>query len=381
MWIDGDVRRVDVLKYDAEDHVLQHFVSQNATTPDVTLTYGPTGLPRTDTTVNGAIESLHWDGDSLLFVTSNSNTVPLTQENIEKLGSISNGSLLVADRDWGGAEVAWHSGTAGSAWNIDQLRTPGSKKFPPVTKGCVAQCTPPGPAVGMGRLDGYALPNSTFVSQGLRVFDTSSDQWLTRDPSPGNAKDALSTQAYMWLMNNPERYMDPIGLAVGDCARWDPIHGCVDPEIAQVTSHAGLQFLNLPFLRFFLATKSAADSVAHRLHPQSITFSVSEVAGAGAQISFSANKCGMVSVSAGPAAGLRGLAPSITADYVISGSGNIRPDLAIQHGGFFGGGVVVTTDNASTILSVGLGTPQLGGAMQSVLYAHRWLPNFANCAK
>ena len=59
------------------------------------------------------------------------------------------------------------------------------------------------------REDGYAVRGLTI--QGVRSYDSNTEQWTTPDAYKGDVDDPASQRSYMWNNNNPVAYQDPSG--------------------------------------------------------------------------------------------------------------------------------------------------------------------------
>ncbi len=59
------------------------------------------------------------------------------------------------------------------------------------------------------REDGYAVRG--LMIQGVRSYDSNTEQWTTPDAYKGDVHDPMSQRSYMWNNNNPIAYSDPSG--------------------------------------------------------------------------------------------------------------------------------------------------------------------------
>ena len=172
--------------------------------------------------------TLHWDGNTLLFVSDSSGN--LVQLNIEKLAmyTSSANTLTVIDRDFAGQQVSAHQADAGDVWMVaPNAFVPGKwvsvpkviSQFPGYgsyqsgdttdSTGKVTQMAVFGQVVGIGRLDGYQ--SGDLIFQGVRAYDPSMQQWTSPDAYAGDVQDPMSQRPYMWNRNNPLAYSDPSG--------------------------------------------------------------------------------------------------------------------------------------------------------------------------
>lgn len=163
----------------------------------------------------GGTLTLHWDDDQLLFISDSSGK--LVQLNVEML-AIATNQLWVLDRDFAGTQVAYHGNGSDSPWTYGIFKVYQLGKAPPKMTGACVSCPPaadPQPdfadtfAASMVREDGYQVRGLTI--QGVRAFDSSSQQWTTPDAYKGDVRDPMSQRGYMWNDNNPIAYSDPSG--------------------------------------------------------------------------------------------------------------------------------------------------------------------------
>jgi YD repeat-containing protein len=230
--------------YDAENHLVSAptgpACNPNNTTvscyADAALTWGPDGqlrlIAQSDPTAQGwpATQSsdLHWDGTTLLFTTVKQSGYPgQTTLYIGKAAvTAGDGGFLVADRDQNGVEEAWHTSSTYSAWNNFSYNIVGGGRFG-VSSGvginwgscwsanpnypCPAPFLPPaapnGLLVDFSRADGYSF--GTYAVQGVRTYDSTSQQWLTPDAFAGDVDDPMSQKPFMWNGNNALEWNDP----------------------------------------------------------------------------------------------------------------------------------------------------------------------------
>ncbi|MGH7736318.1 MAG: hypothetical protein ACREMP_00360 [Candidatus Tyrphobacter sp.] len=192
-------------------------------------------------------DTLHWDGDQLLFTTNSSGQVDDVkvgaQGDILPLDSGYNG-ITFYSRLPNGAVMGCHNATgatfAGVAdsylktivpnypltepvspcstsspniatgspmmpnsivWWGSTSFTPGQSGFPsPIGQGGV---------LGMPRTDGFTDYADTI--QGVRSYDSSAGTWTAPDAYAGDVNDPASQKAYTWDGNNPVMYSDPSG--------------------------------------------------------------------------------------------------------------------------------------------------------------------------
>lgn len=204
--------------YNSENHATSD--SQEFTGNNTAYVWGPTDHPVAIASGNNGTapyyETLHWDGDSLLFTTTSSNQVDDV-----KLG-------MTADYTTKGYQgvTFWDRDTAGQVVSCHNSSGVSSIKKPSLKGGYSSQCLLPSTPsiatapykVGLGAVsalvwspsaDGYFDGNMTF--QGTRTYDSNLGAWTTPDDDPGNIGDPLSQKSYAWNGNNPNAFMDTSG--------------------------------------------------------------------------------------------------------------------------------------------------------------------------
>jgi len=249
--------------FDAENHVVttQGFWGDtNANGQLLYLTnavsWGPNGHPilvggavsTTTHTTPSQSDTLHWDGDQLLFTTNSSGQLDDikvgTQGDILPLDTGYNG-ITFYDRLPNGNVMGCHNTTGATYAGVadSYLRTleisgnpatetlsPCSTSSPNITTGSPrmpssivwwssASFTPgksgapepvgEGGVLGMPRTDG--ITDYTDAIQGARAYDSNAGTWTAPDAYAGDVGDPASQKAYMWNDNNPVMYGDPSG--------------------------------------------------------------------------------------------------------------------------------------------------------------------------
>lgn len=243
----------EVRTYDAEDHT----VTSNASYPDPNgygdllsnvVAWGPNGHPIAIGPSATQFDTLHWDGNVLLFTTTSSGQ--LDDIKIGAEGDILpldhyNG-LTFYDRDPGGGAMGCHNAIGATYIGASEVYTHTQTGKDAQVTYAISPCdtdtrfakvtgTPSMPAtimwwsapdadvgfpadiglggvLGMPRTDGYA--DGTDVIQGTRTYDSNADTWTTPDAYAGNVDNPASQKSYMWNGNNPEAYSDPTGFWV-----------------------------------------------------------------------------------------------------------------------------------------------------------------------
>jgi YD repeat-containing protein len=213
--------------YDAEDHT----ISQAAGAAQ----WGPTGKPYRISGSGTLSDSLHYDGDSLLFVTNSQGA--LSDLKVGALADVLPGTqLTVWDRDsanmlatrhdnvsyygmaFGGRKFGPFRGGEGPGSIQPQGVAPvflkGSTTAPacPLLAG-TTQCQNPAGPYSYSRLEGFDWGNQTI--QGARTVDNTTGQWTTPDAYAGDVHDPMSQKPFMWDNNNPYEYSDPSGYYPG----------------------------------------------------------------------------------------------------------------------------------------------------------------------
>lgn len=256
---DDRASRSSAYSYDAEDHTVElNGDSSNC------VGWGPDGKAITFTgslcgpAVTGtATDTLHYDGDQILFVTTSvtggGTTLGLVRVGL--LGSVAPGSsprFLADDRDISGSIVTSHSDSGYSGVNFGtkvwQVHTgPRGGEFDGgatyTNRVGVAIAASSGYTGGLGApgtapytydgSDGFTVGGKRF--QGVRVMDSETGRWTTPDAYAGDVHDPMSQKPFMWNRNNPYEYSDPSGY----CAIAQPLT-CVPPLPSLLTSGAVL---------------------------------------------------------------------------------------------------------------------------------------------
>lgn len=206
--------------YDAENHFVKQEDYQNNV--DMKRTYGPDGHPVQIGTAdfNHAIhwETIHWDGDRVLFTTNATGQV----DDI-KVGALADYlplqsasfQLAVWDRDSTGKVRAPHGAWGNYGWaGVDSYSSGGSTTIS--LSGNWGTNLPLGQGGGLfqGTIDGYQ--DGLVVIQGARDYCPSTRGWVERDPSTGEDLNPMTQKSYTWNNNNPSSFSDPSGsVAIG----------------------------------------------------------------------------------------------------------------------------------------------------------------------
>ena len=189
--------------------------------------------------ING--ETLHWDGDTLLFTSNSSVSGHVDDIKLNGLGDylLQTSELFVIDRDWTGRQVSAHDGGNEDGWT-----NPDEYNVIPCDTTPMGQAPNPRPVAGSGQAfhdlvtspqvlqpssDGILVDHQTF--QGVRTYDPMMQHWIQPDAFPGDIYDPMSQKPFLWERNNPTEYSDPTGLVpsgpfteIGRVkARFDPL--------------------------------------------------------------------------------------------------------------------------------------------------------------
>ena len=146
-----------------------------------------------------AYETLHLDGDSLLFTTNSAGALDDT-----KIGGLANfvvssGTATVAfnDRDFSGAIASSHTSAGAGTW------------YPPNPNRQLCNSAGTSDPVTQPAPDG--ITDGVNIFQGARAYDPVLGNWTAPDTYAGNVGDPMSQKAYMWDRNNSVKYSDPGG--------------------------------------------------------------------------------------------------------------------------------------------------------------------------
>jgi len=243
--------------YDDENHVVQVAATPiSGPSPQLSgYNWGPNGHPiqigstlagQVGTTSNMAYDTLHWDGDQLLFTTN-----ALGQLDDIKIGAIgditpldpSYKGLTFYDRDLSGAIGFCHNATGAQGPGYNDPTLVANTKFGQIPRSPCGlgnrTMTAPnsiawwsdqtgfraqvgnGSILGMPRTDGITDGVSTI--QGVRSYDPVLGGWTTPDAYSGDVRDPGSQKSYMWNGNNAVAFADPSGYAAS--VLFDPSEG------------------------------------------------------------------------------------------------------------------------------------------------------------
>ena len=209
-------RTTSVRAYDVENHLRTvqttlHSTGASKTNveitgPATTIGWGPNGHPA-NIAVNypGGVttnETLHWDGDTILFVTDAAGNVTdfkvgLDGDITPRDGAFS--GLSVYDRDPAGVIVQTSNSTGSTGFNpLDPSTVSGAGAVG--TSGYQAANVPEQYVRG----DGFMVAGVQI--NGVRAFDPNLGAWTTPDAYEGEVHDPVSQQRYMWNRGNAVEY-------------------------------------------------------------------------------------------------------------------------------------------------------------------------------
>jgi hypothetical protein len=170
-----------------------------------------------------AYESLHWDGDNVLFTTNAQGAVDDIKMGLiadyTPIDSVYQG-LTITDRDPSGAPVGMHNSSGhGASLSAPQPMKQGYN----FTGACFAQAPAgfckPNQSVGYGQL--LIFPSSDGFwdgfnkIQGVRSYDAEIGAWATPDEFQGFVDAPMTQKPYAWNGNNPLLNSDPTGFNFG----------------------------------------------------------------------------------------------------------------------------------------------------------------------
>jgi RHS repeat-associated protein len=161
--------------------------------------------------------TLHWDGDTVLFVSDTSGNVVDFKIGLD--GDITPRDpiftgLTVYDRDVADGVIEASNALGHSTlspvdpMSLSQSSGSQSATYPTVYS---ASLQPESPAVAIAflRSDGFMWDGLQI--NGVRAYDPTLGSWTTPDAFEGDAHDPASQQKYMWNRGNPVDYGDPSG--------------------------------------------------------------------------------------------------------------------------------------------------------------------------
>ncbi|HEY5258448.1 MAG TPA: hypothetical protein VIJ12_08730 [Candidatus Baltobacteraceae bacterium] len=209
------MRSTPARAYDVQNRL----IGGGITTPTRVYSWGPNNHPQQIADPAVGQETLHWDGDGLLFTTNASGQVDDLK--IEDFGDVyplasAFSGLVLADRDPTGTAVTRHTIDGSTdTWNLmSPLLEPGSSQTAGNVPTGVFQTLDdfrqmPLIPINQPRTDGISDGMNTI--QGVRTYEPSLNAWTTPDAYAGDINDPMSQKSYMWNGNNPISYEDPSG--------------------------------------------------------------------------------------------------------------------------------------------------------------------------
>ena len=217
--------------YDAENHtrVRTHTSKKTRTNTDtnvatttntgptqVTIGWGPNGHPALVPSFASQYETLHWDGDIVLFITDASGNLVDFKAGLD--GDITPRDtfftgLTVYDRDTSGAVIELSNTSGSSGLNP----TDPSALF---TYGIAYGSSFSSPQVEAQYLRGDGFMLDGLQISGVRAYDPNLAAWTTPDAYEAEIHDPASQQKYMWNNGNPVDYEDPSGFFIMAHGDW-----------------------------------------------------------------------------------------------------------------------------------------------------------------
>jgi YD repeat-containing protein len=216
--------------YDAESRLINQY--DGLGNLQMKRIYGPDGhivqIGTTDANHVLHLETLHWDGDAILFTTNDAG-----QTDDVKIGNTadyfpqdpsSQAKLTMWDRDYTGHMRGCHNGGGHSSWSqLDPYNANGNP-LPPIG-GCTAPAMY-GKPIGQGgailRPDGDGYWDGIVMIQGARDFDSTLRGWIEPDPSSGTTWNPMTQKSYTWNDNNPSELGDQTGRSPSGESAWGP---------------------------------------------------------------------------------------------------------------------------------------------------------------
>lgn len=224
-------------QYDSQNHV----VGTTGPPGTASMVWGPNGHPFTIGTGSGISnnETLHWDGDQMLFSTRQSGQAVVVDDiKIDVQGDVlpqdaGSAGLTFFDRGPGGVVMGCHNagGAVFAGLGDDWVRgwgfaaaddSPCYSSSGPAMPTSIAwygtslisgprlpALIGKGGVLGMPRRDGLTDNFDTF--QGVRSYDSTAGTWTAPDAYAGDVRDPATEKAYMWNGNNPVGYADLSG--------------------------------------------------------------------------------------------------------------------------------------------------------------------------
>jgi YD repeat-containing protein len=362
--------------YDDENHTI---TSTDTGGPSGLLTaynWGPAGHPvRIGSAPPGSTspssvqyDTLHWDGDQLVFQTNPSGHV----DDI-KIGT--SGDITPLDPSFTGLTF-WDRGPAnpttgvtmylchningtsvvgtatntgcGGSWlqsngNTYKMAGPTSFLFTSAEFGGYKSVPKYQIGIGQGALLGLArddgMTDGLNTLQGVRNVDVNAGTWTTPDAYPGNVDDPVSQKSYLLDNGNPISNRDPSGYMCANCYSHDPLGFWNADPSSGIPTDTGLQSLDQllsldPGPPKSLAQTQPLDSGCSyspcptepawswsqswaRVQPDAFSFTVSGGYWGGAMFHVTADRFGRIYWGLGAGGTTPGVTAALTANYVF----------------------------------------------------------------
>jgi len=231
-------------KYDSENHLYNsQYQNADVSSPTAIIHWGPNGHPITIGVLpQGGTEkdeTLHWNGDQLLFTTHRNNGQDVLDDiKVDVQGDILPGDtgysgLTFYDRGPGGLIVGCHNATGstytglGDGWLASQGGCGSGGSGPQMPSSIIWSSTPypvdtpgaftlgTGGTLGMPRTDGFVDGFDTI--QGVRAYNSNSGSWTSPDSYAGDVFDPSSQKGYAWNGSRREAASAVPGSENGRC--------------------------------------------------------------------------------------------------------------------------------------------------------------------
>ena len=212
--------------YDVENHLRTVQTTRKTTNasqqsftsagPGTTIGWGPNGHPALITAISGGTttnETLHWDGDTILFVTDAAGNVTDFKVGLD-------GDITPRDNTFIGLSV-YDRDPAGVI--VETSNSSGSTGFNPLDPNTVSGAGAAGTTGYQGAIvpEQYVRGDGFMVAgvqiNGVRAFDPNLGAWTTPDAYEGEVHDPVAQQRYMWNRGNAIDYQDPSGYCAPVC--------------------------------------------------------------------------------------------------------------------------------------------------------------------
>jgi hypothetical protein len=225
--------------YDSDDHTVLINGKCVGWGPDGhALTFSNFGCSQTGP--GQSVNTAHYDGDSILIVSTQDSTGTHYSARLEQLGTMvvssSGVSFTVGERDMSGNTVGWHNDTGYQGrsfgtrvWTVSVgqprgglfdagAQTTYQNQYSVAISGSGSgngtfSVDAQGGNLWYDASDGFTFEGKRF--QGVRVMDPETGHWTSPDAYAGEVHDPMSQKPFMWNRNNPYEYHDSTGYCIG----------------------------------------------------------------------------------------------------------------------------------------------------------------------